>query len=71
VTFADEKLVAALAAQFMTPGPIVRSLLRSRLAHRLLGGTLARQRGQAGQFSAAVTVRAANAVGIVEVHSKL
>ena len=53
VTFAGEKLVAALAAQLMTPGPFVRSLLRRRLARRLLGGTLARHGGQAGQFSAA------------------
>ena len=70
MTFAGQKLVTPLPPPLMAPGPLLSGLPGRRLPGLVLGGTLPRDGRQAGQFSCGLTVRASDAVSLVEIDSK-
>jgi len=70
MTFACQKLVTPIPAPVIAPGPLLSGLPGRRLPGLVLGGTLPHDGRQAGQFSCKLTVRASDAVSLIEIDSK-
>ena len=71
MTFAGQKLVPPLASPMMPQSFLIRSLLRRRFPGRLIGGALSCDGRQARQLAGWVTVRTADAVGLIELDGQL